>query len=1058
MKNSSVHNWVFGALILSLAVTIVSGTTGDRQVALRSGVIQPGIGEAQAGTGGMERWVVRFINETGWFERGRLEVAGARIEAPLPGQAFLVSVPAGGGAAFESIPGVDWATPYLPQHKISPEIDAVNDTDGGQVIVLLHLFVDADPVAVASNLSAAGLRIEGVGSGERFDRIVLLMAPAEVTAWREKLSGRDDIFWVGRRHRRTLTNDDSIWVGQSGLYSGNTTPVFDQGIYGAGQIAAVLDTGIDADMCYFRDGTLGLPPTNDGTGTTVDLAQRKVIAVDFLDPDEDPEDKYDWDTQNHGTHVAGILAGDDLATPILHDTADGMAPAAKLVIQDAGYAADDCGDLPGIGCPVTDLIPVFQQAYDQGARTHNNSWNDNENAAVQNTYTDASEDVDQFMWNNPDFLVFFGAGNQGWPDADNFGTIGSPGTAKNGMSIGMTYYGEYSFILGDISSWGPTDDGRIKPDVVFPGQGITSAGNDGNVTTDNCGTRSMNGTSMASPGAAWMSLLVREYFEKGFYPTGAPDLEDGFSAGAALVKAMLVNSAVSIERNQSNEVITIPHAAQGWGRILLDSTLYFAGDDGTLYVDDHTDGFTGPGDLPVVYQLEVTDSTVPLKVTMAWTDYPSTPAAATHLVNDLDLQVNGPSGSFHGNYFLDGVSVDHGVPDRLNNLEQVLVENPLPGIYSIEVSPHAVPSGPQPFALVVSGTGLNVTSGPHPGYLSHIIDDSGPNGNGDGVLDPGETARIPVTLRNSGDAGATSVIADMHSAYPDLLKIYDRTASYPDIPVGGQGSSASPHFEVTVQPEASCGQILLATMEVAGEGFEAGSGFTLDLGVRQDDLPSIDTPISISRQTPSTVNSYISVADSFPVKEVDVTVNIDLGDISMLEVLLYPPGGVAPVYLHNETGVGVDGLHTTYDDLTEPDGPGTMDDLVGIEAQGTWRLKVTHLDPGAGRGTLEDWTLHLKSDTPFGCHPVTCGEAVPPPVGQTLIVDKSGTVDVQIGWTGVGASDYNVWRSADAPFSKSELLGATGGATSYVDTAAQELPGLHCYVARSVNSCHWESP
>jgi hypothetical protein len=154
MKNASFRKLVLGILILSLAVTMASGGAGDRQVALRSGVIQPGIGESETATGGIERWVVRFINETGWFERGRLETAGARIEAPLPGNAFLVSVPVGRGAAFESIPGVDWATPYLPHHKLSPEIDAVKDSDDGQVIVLLQLFVDADPVAVASSLSA----------------------------------------------------------------------------------------------------------------------------------------------------------------------------------------------------------------------------------------------------------------------------------------------------------------------------------------------------------------------------------------------------------------------------------------------------------------------------------------------------------------------------------------------------------------------------------------------------------------------------------------------------------------------------------------------------------------------------------------------------------------------------------------------------------------------------------------------------------------------------------------------------------------------------------------
>ena len=79
--------------------------------------------------------------------------------------------------------------------------------------------------------------------------------------------------------------------------------------------------------------------------------------------------------------------------------------------------------------------------------------------------------------------------------------IGSPGTAKNGMSVGATYTDIYADNLADISSWGPTDDGRIKPDVLSPGQAPWSANNDFDVTTDNCDFVSKSGTSMASPGA-----------------------------------------------------------------------------------------------------------------------------------------------------------------------------------------------------------------------------------------------------------------------------------------------------------------------------------------------------------------------------------------------------------------------------------------------------------------------------------------------------------------------------------------------------------------------------
>ena len=114
----------------------------------------------------------------------------------------------------------------------------------------------------------------------------------------------------------------------------------------------------------------------------VNTSQRKVLAVDFLWASECAGgiSNTEWDTQNHGTHVAGTVAGDNFANPIIHDPGDGMAPAAKLVIQDAGYAVDNCGDLPGIGCPVVDLNPLFQQAYAQGARLHTNSYGDNENA------------------------------------------------------------------------------------------------------------------------------------------------------------------------------------------------------------------------------------------------------------------------------------------------------------------------------------------------------------------------------------------------------------------------------------------------------------------------------------------------------------------------------------------------------------------------------------------------------------------------------------------------------------------------------------------------------
>ena len=93
---------------------------------------------------------------------------------------------------------------------------------------------------------------------------------------------------------------------------------------------------------------------------------------------------------------------------------------------------------------------------------------------------------------------------------------------------------------------------------------------------------------------------------------------------------------------------------------------------------------------------------MPFKVTLAWTDFPSTAAAATNLVNDLDLELESPLGNiYRGNVFSGGWSVTGGTADRLNNVENVFVQGPAAGTWTVRVTGFNVPSGPQGFALVV---------------------------------------------------------------------------------------------------------------------------------------------------------------------------------------------------------------------------------------------------------------------------------------------------------------------------------------------------------------------
>jgi subtilisin family serine protease len=542
-----------------------------------------------------------------------------------------------------------------------------------------------------------GVTVMGARRGARFARVRMRVTGDALGEATTRLAAVGDVFWVDVEGRRELLNDTTVSLGQSGLDGGGATPVFDRGIRGEGQVIGYIDTGVDPDACYFRDTVRGRPPVNACGGVAVDPAQRKVIAIDFLTQSECNGGiaNNEFDTQGHGTHVGGTIAGDNFASPIVHDPGDGMAPAAKLVVQDGGFATDNCGDLPGIGCPVVDLNPIFQQAFDQGARIHTNSWGDRENFANQNTYSAACQDVDEFMFSHPDFLILFAAGNSG-PGA---GSVGSPSTAKNTISVGATLRGTASNSMAGFSSCGPTADGRIKPDLTMPGSGIVSARNDTNAASNNCSTVTMSGTSMASPAAAGMAALVRQYYADGFHPTGAPVAANRFTPTAALIKATLLNSTRTMTGTGTGAV---PNACQGWGRILLDDALFFTGQARTLVASDDP-GFPqgGAGQTRTV-TVQVAAGQA-LRATLAWTDFPSTPAASINLNNDLDLQVSGPSGTFLGNVFANSQSVTGGAPDRRNNVEQVTINAPVAGTYTITVRAFNVPSSAQPFSLVVSG-------------------------------------------------------------------------------------------------------------------------------------------------------------------------------------------------------------------------------------------------------------------------------------------------------------------------------------------------------------------
>ena len=561
------------------------------------------------------------------------------------------------------------------------------------------------------HLSALGVSVQWIDSTPRLTELGVLVPPAVASQVVAELSTWPELVWADVLGGARLLNAASAWHCQSN--EPGATPVFAAGLRGEGQIVGIMDTGIDVDMCYFADPDLGDPPLNDASGTASDPAQRKVVAVDFYwDQDWPSPGVLDWDDHGHGTHVAGSVAGDDGGDG-LHDGNDGMAPAAQLVIQDGGYRTDNCADLPGLGCPVRPLEPVLQQAYDQGARIHSNSWGDEENITPYNRYTERSADVDRFMWEHSDMLVLFAAGNSGSSDD----TVSSPSTAKNGVSVAAGDHGDDDpACIAYFSSRGWTHDGRIKPDVVAPGVSVMSADSDGNISSDNCDDRSSSGTSMACPTAAGLAALTRQYLTDGFHPLGEADPRFGSEPTGALVKGLLIASAQDISGDCAS-VEPVPSRDQGWGRIQLDRALAFPDSEHRLLLQDRSEEFANAGDPGVTNQVEVTEQGL-LKVVLVWTDPPSSSVAATNLVNDLDLTVTGPDGTFLGNVMAAGVSVMGGAHDRLNNVEVVLLPTASAGTWTVTVAPHQLPVAPQGYALVVVGSVASCGPSGAPGGVS----------------------------------------------------------------------------------------------------------------------------------------------------------------------------------------------------------------------------------------------------------------------------------------------------------------------------------------------------
>jgi serine protease AprX len=476
---------------------------------------------------------------------------------------------------------------------------------------------------------------------------------------------------------------------------------------GQGQIVAVADTGLDGSHPDFQGRVVGI------------VARGR--PGDASDP------------HGHGTHVAGSVLGDGSASGGL---IRGVASKGKLFFQSLLDAQGGLGGLP------LNLSDLFDEAYQAGARIHNNSWG----SATRSMYTINSIEVDEFLAQHRDMLVVISAGNEGTAancvhtqrGFADWLSLGSPATSKNALTVGASrscrtaggYSGlTYSDVwprdfpdppiatekisgnadgLAGFSSRGPCDDRRIKPDVVAPGTDIASTKSSlaplrhfWGAYPSNPAYAFMGGTSMAAPLVSGCAALVREYYAANWCP----------SPSAALVKATLINSTRWLAGPDATaDHQAVPNYHQGFGCVYMPWAFPNPAVPGLRL--EFLDTWSTPN-LQFVrsgqrfrYRVDVPGGAW-LRFCLAYTDLPG-----RALQNNLNLFIeHEPT---HTKWFGNqDAPRDLKIPDPDNNIEIVRLENPAAGTYLIQISAVNLLGAPQDFALVVTGN-LNSTLQPVP--------------------------------------------------------------------------------------------------------------------------------------------------------------------------------------------------------------------------------------------------------------------------------------------------------------------------------------------------------
>ena len=370
------------------------------------------------------------------------------------------------------------------------------------------------------------------------------------------------------------------------------------------------------------------------------------------------------DIPEHSTMCAGIIMGAGNLDPLSR----GMGWGAKLFV----YGAESGG------YSFQGFDSINTHYFTNGIVISSTSWSNGNNTG----YTTLAQTLDQQNNDMPSLIHVFSAGNEGTSDfgygaGAGWGNItGGNKQSKNCIAVGNV---DYTDVIYSTSSRGPATDGRLKPELVAVGTSVIS-------TSLYNSYLSLTGTSMSCPAVAGaLSELYQAY----------KVLNGGVNPSSALMKAIIMNTADDLGNSG-------PDFTYGYGRINgrralipIEQNLFFEDSISNFATNTHT--------------ISVPANTGKVKILVYWHDYPAAINATVALVNNIDMQVINPNATVYNPLVLDftpnatnlnSVAVQ-GIDIR-NNHEQVTIDNPVQGNYTVSINGSNIPFGPQNYFLTYS--------------------------------------------------------------------------------------------------------------------------------------------------------------------------------------------------------------------------------------------------------------------------------------------------------------------------------------------------------------------